>query len=156
MLRYLLSQRCSKELAEDLVQEASVRALSKLEHLRDPKMLKPWFKQIVRHVLMDEYKRQARFQAIDQVPEPSVLDATEQLEGCDCVLTMLNDIPNQYARLLTAIDIEEDSVQDVAKKMGIQANNASVRLYRARKALRGQLKKVCGTLSPLDCLDCSC
>lgn len=156
MLQWLNYKKVPAELAHELVQQASLRALENLDHLRDPQKLKAWFRQILRNTWMDEYKRQARLFDFEQVPEPMDAEPFSSEESCDCVLTLLQQIQPQYAQLLAAIDIEERSVQEVAQQLGIQPNNASVRLYRARKALAKQLKQVCGTDSVRTCLNCSC
>jgi RNA polymerase sigma-70 factor (ECF subfamily) len=47
-------------------------------------------------------------------------------------------------------------VKAFAEAAGITPNNASVRLFRAREALRQQLQRSCGTCAEHGCLDCSC
>jgi RNA polymerase sigma-70 factor (ECF subfamily) len=54
------------------------------------------------------------------------------------------------------VDLEGGSVGDYARKAGITPNNASVRLHRAREALRKQVEKTCGTCATHGCLDCTC
>jgi pyruvate dehydrogenase E2 component (dihydrolipoamide acetyltransferase) len=53
-------------------------------------------------------------------------------------------------------DVEGAPVQDFAAEAGITANNASVRVFRAREALRKQVKTSCGTCADHGCLECSC
>jgi RNA polymerase sigma-70 factor (ECF subfamily) len=47
-------------------------------------------------------------------------------------------------------------VQDFAGEAGITADNASVRVFRAREALRKQVKTSCGPCADHGCLECSC
>lgn len=49
-----------------------------------------------------------------------------------------------------------DAVGEVANEPGLTANNATVRLHRARRALRQRIETVCGTCTEHACLDCTC
>ncbi len=151
-----LQQRTSSELTEEIVQQASLQALEKLDQLRDRRKLKAWFMQIIRNTLNDEFKRQERFLDLEQFPEIVADDSSLETQSCGCVLGMLQDIQPQYAQLLQAVDIHDQPVHKVAGRLGLNSNNTSVRLYRARKALRQRLKQVCGTQSARACLDCLC
>jgi hypothetical protein len=47
-------------------------------------------------------------------------------------------------------------VKDYAVEAGLTANNAGVRVFRARDALRKQVSRSCGTCAEHGCLDCTC
>ena len=71
-------------------------------------------------------------------------------------LGQLDRIRPEYADMLRRVDIDEERLPEVASSLGITVNNATVRLHRARKALRDQLRSFCGVDSLRACLDCSC
>ena len=58
--------------------------------------------------------------------------------------------------MLEQVDLEDRSLDDVARELGITVNNATVRLHRARRALREALAEHCHTTSVRECLDCGC
>jgi len=62
----------------------------------------------------------------------------------------------EYAEALRRVEIDGMAVKDYASASGISASNAGVRIFRARKALRVQLARACGTCAEHGCLDCSC
>jgi RNA polymerase sigma-70 factor (ECF subfamily) len=62
----------------------------------------------------------------------------------------------EYAQALQRVEVDGVSVQAFAAEAGITANNAAVRLFRARKALKKQLEVSCGTCASHGCLDCTC
>lgn len=155
MLRWLHAKTGSAELAEEVFQQASLRALQRLDQLRDPQGFKAWFKQIARNLLRDEWKRQARIASLDNIPEVSEAPFRAE-DSCACALGLLNTLPLQYAEVLTAVDIQGQAVQQVARRQGITPNSLSVRLYRARQALRLQLLERCGVDSRKTCLQCDC
>jgi RNA polymerase sigma-70 factor (ECF subfamily) len=81
---------------------------------------------------------------------------SEDATGCSCSLKILDRLPTPYTEILRRVDVEETSLSDVAALLGITVNNATVRLHRARKALRRQLSESCGTTSLRSCLHCGC
>jgi RNA polymerase sigma-70 factor (ECF subfamily) len=62
----------------------------------------------------------------------------------------------EYAEILRRVDLDEEPLSEVARQLGITPNNASVRLHRARRSLRRQLERSCGTCATHGCLDCRC
>jgi RNA polymerase sigma-70 factor (ECF subfamily) len=68
----------------------------------------------------------------------------------------LDSIRSDYAEILRRVDLGDERLADVAAGLGITVNNATVRLHRARKALRDQLRAFCGTDSARACADCGC
>jgi RNA polymerase sigma-70 factor (ECF subfamily) len=57
---------------------------------------------------------------------------------------------------LRIMDLEEGALSDLAHQAGITAENAAVRVHRARKALRRQVERSCGTCAEHGCLNCHC
>ena len=62
----------------------------------------------------------------------------------------------EYADVLRRVDLAGERPAEVARALGLTANNAMVRLHRARKALRADLQRSCRTCADHGCLDCSC
>ena len=69
---------------------------------------------------------------------------------------LLDTLKPEYATALREVEMHERSVGDYARDAGITANNAAVRLHRARTAMRNQLLKSCGTCAEHGCVDCTC
>ncbi|MCY1016888.1 RNA polymerase sigma factor [Pyxidicoccus sp. MSG2] len=150
----------SRAVAEELLQSAFVKTLEKGGALRDGEGAVTWFYRLLRNALVDHYRRQA---AEGRALEREAREATEATEDpelksavCACVGELLPTLKPEYAELVRKVDLEERGVPDVAKEVGITANNAGVRLHRARQALKKQLERSCGTCASHGCLDCSC
>lgn len=75
---------------------------------------------------------------------------------CECLHTLLPTLKPEYAEILRRADLEEEPLAAVASSLGITLNNATVRLHRARQALKRQLERSCGTCAVHGCLDCDC
>lgn len=152
----------SRAVAEEILQAAFVRSLEKGGTLREEESAVAWFYRLLRNAVVDHYRRrgaEARAlekEGLEQLVREELSD--EEVKGaiCACMNDLLPTLKAEYAQILRAVDLEEQSVSDVARSLGITANNASVRLHRARKALKRQLERSCGTCATHGCLDCSC
>lgn len=160
-LRFLERRLGDRALAEDILQDAFVKSLQKAEDARDETSSVAWFYRTLRNAVIDHYRRAgARSRALEVLagemegavePPPELRD-----EICQCVAQLASTLKPEYEQALRRIDVEGAAVQDFAVEAGITANNASVRVFRAREALRKQVKSSCGTCAEHGCLDCSC
>ena len=66
-------------------------------------------------------------------------------EICQCVSALLGTLKPEYRDALQVVDLEDRKLSDLAERSGITAENAAVRIHRARKALRRQVERACGT-----------
>ena len=160
-LAFLERRLGERALAEDILQDAFVKSLQKEEDVRDETSSVAWFYRTLRNAVIDHYRRTgARSRALasfareleDAVaPPPEVHD-----EICGCVSRLASTLKPEYEAAIRRIDVEGAPVQDFAAEAGITPNNASVRVFRAREALRKQVKTSCGTCADHGCLECSC
>jgi RNA polymerase sigma-70 factor (ECF subfamily) len=69
---------------------------------------------------------------------------------------LLQTLKPDYADVLRRVDLLEQSRGEVAATLGITVNNLTIRLYRARQALRRALALTCETCPIHGYLDCGC
>ena len=152
----------SREVAEDIVQNAFVRGLEGTSRLRDEDSAVAWFYRMLRNALVDHWRRRSAEQrATDRLAEEeeeTAPPADQELMDtvCACVGDLLQTLKPEYAEALRRVDLDDKSVKEFAEAAGISANNASVRLFRGREALRQQVRRACGTCAEHGCLDCHC
>jgi RNA polymerase sigma-70 factor, ECF subfamily len=144
--------------AEDIFQQALIKASSRLDDLHDPAKINAWFDAIVRRLTLDHFaasaRRAGREVTAEVLPEPA--PEREPGDVCGCSMRLIESIRPEYAEIVRRVDLEDASVLEAADALGITANNASVRLHRARAALRLKLVETCGTTSSRACMDCGC
>jgi len=75
---------------------------------------------------------------------------------CRCVTRLSETMKPEYALALRRIDLEGVPVQEFAAEAGITANNARVRVFRARETLRKRVVRWCGSCAERGCVDCTC
>lgn len=160
-LTFLERRTGSRETAEDILQDAFVRGLSRASQLRDQESVVAWFYRSLRNALADHWRRRAserRF--LDELTtsadgEPA-LDPELMQTVCECVTSLVDTLKPEYAEVLRRVDIEGVRVRDFAQEHHLSQNNVSVRLSRARAALRRQLERCCRTCADHGCVDCRC
>lgn len=142
---------------EDVVHRAAARALASPAGLRDPARARPWLYRIVRNTLVDELRGLGLPMAElpDELPDPDPPAFTDG-RPCQCAMDIARSLKPEYQAILERAVLDDVAVTEVARELGISANNATVRLHRARNALRAAVTARCGTASMRDCLDCSC
>jgi RNA polymerase sigma factor (sigma-70 family) len=160
-LAFLEKRVGSRELAEDILQEAFARGLDKVDHLRSEESAIAWFYRLLRNAVIDSHRRRAAASRgieafaveLEQREQPGPeLRATV----CQCVGDLAATLKPDYAAALQRIEIDGVAVKDFAAEAGISSSNAAVRVFRAREALRQQVARSCGTCADHGCLDCSC
>ncbi len=156
-LQFLLKRLPSEAEAEDLLQQALVRAAEKIETLRDPECARAWFYRLLRRMVADTRAREAlRTRRLDLLRADLDEATPEEIVTCACSLGLLERVRPEYATVLRRIDLDEEPIVEVARSLGVTTNNATVRLHRARGALRKLLQDACGTDSVKACADCAC
>jgi RNA polymerase sigma-70 factor (ECF subfamily) len=153
----------SDAIAEDLLQQAILKAVRHGKDWDEKENLLAWFYRILRNTLTDYYRSQASEQrkmdvlkqeAIEWGPLPD--SAEERNKLCSCFESLLPSLKGEYADLIRRIDLGGEDLAIVAQELGVSYNNISVRLHRARNALRTSLEKTCGICTKHGCLDCTC
>ena len=160
-LRFLERRLGRRDLAEDVLQEAFARGLTKLETLRDGEAVVPWFYRTLRNATVDYFRRTksadralAQFaEEVETAAEPSQMMRDEV---CRCVVRLADTLKPEYADALRRIEIDGVSVTSFAEEQGISKSNAAVRVFRAREALRRQVAASCGTCAEHGCISCTC
>lgn len=153
-LAFLRRRVASPADAEDLLQQALVRAATRVQLLQDPARHRAWFFQILRRAVADHHARRERTE--EELCEGTEPATAAEPSVCGCSLEQLERLRPEYAEMLRRVDLEEDSLAEVAADLGLTVNNTTVRLHRARKALRERLATTCGTTSARACADCAC
>lgn len=152
----------SRAAAEEILQAAFVRSVEKGATLREEESAVAWFYRLLRNAVVDHYRRRgAEARALEklgvaELVREQLVDEDVKAALCGCMDELIPTLKDEYQSILRAVDLEGRAVSDVAEALGITPNNASVRLFRARQALKKQLERTCRTCAEHGCLDCSC
>lgn len=138
--------------AEDVAQEAYVRAYQHLDQFQGRSSFATWLISIAFHEALARVRKSARHQEIDamdessrdSLPELSVRNSSpEQDASTSEIASLLEDsidtLPDKYRQVFMLRDVEEMSTADTAACLGISEENVKIRLYRARALMRKKL-----------------
>ncbi|HEX8795799.1 MAG TPA: sigma-70 family RNA polymerase sigma factor [Polyangiaceae bacterium] len=151
----------SREVAEELLQQAYVRGIERGGAIEDNASAVAWFYRLLRNAVVDHARRtgaadRALRRWADELAGSEHVDESLHRSVCACVSKLLGTLKPEYADALRAVELEGMKLVDFAKQAGITSNNAAVRLHRARAALGERLRTSCGTCATHGCLDCTC
>ena len=160
-LRFLERRVSSSAIAEDILQNAYLRAMQREGELRGEESGTAWFYRILRNAVIDFYRHRTVedraltqwAQELETTVEPD--DLTRDIV-CQCIAGVLPSLNPTYAEILRQVDLEESTLADFARTNDITVPNATVRIHRARQALKKALVATCGSCSAHGCLDCNC
>lgn len=149
--------------AEDVVQEVYVRAFQHLASFRGDSALATWLTRIAinealarkkkRRINLDlEYLDRSEYQAESRVilfPGGRSSSNPESEAGRGELRRLLESavdaLPSPFRLVYVLREIEEMSVEDTARQLGLKAETVKTRLHRARRLLRAALEKEFGS-----------
>ncbi len=158
-LGFLTKRLADPAAAEDILQASYAKAIEHGHGIRDDESTVPWFYRLLRNALIDHYRRRAvRDKTDTQYASEAAVSCGTQLEKtvCACIQDVVRDLKGEYREAIERIDLGGQTVEEFARAREITANNASVRLHRARKAIAKELTALCGACAKHKCLDCTC
>lgn len=149
-----------RETARDVVQEAFARGMAKLDGFRGESGAYTWLFRIAMNLAITELRRTQRQRTFsidrnamwrdddpaspasrledDSEPVPSVV---ERRERAGVVLEALGRLDPDYRAVLVMRDVEGFDYQQMADVLGLPLGTLKSRLFRARVALRDELKE---------------
>ena len=158
-LRYLRSRLPSVEDAEDALQDATVKFLQSGAALVSVGRPDAFVGVSLRRIVIDRYRRAAAQRRMSdaiavepvELVEAGTAEDDELLTPTECVKATVETLKSDYAFILRQVYLEEASLKDVAGRLDVTANNAAVRLHRARGALRETMLHQCEVCPLADC-----
>ena len=120
--------------AEEAVQEAFVRALERLQTIREPARFGAWFTGILYRVCL-ELRRTRRRKAPGRAEVSTVLSSDAARRVVEEALALDDD----FRDILVLVYLDGLTLEGASLALGISEANAKVRVHRARRMLRERL-----------------
>ncbi|WP_296768837.1 sigma-70 family RNA polymerase sigma factor [Thiobacillus sp.] len=166
MYRYALVRTQDEHRAEEAVQETLLAALQARDRFAGGASVRTWLIGILKHKIMDQFRRDARERPLDQPDELAQDDfdpddffdesgswkagladwgdpeqALQNRQFLEILQLCLDGLPKRLARLFMLREVMEERAEKVCQDMGITPTNLWTMLYRARLVLRQCLDK---------------
>jgi RNA polymerase sigma-70 factor (ECF subfamily) len=134
--------------AEDVAQEALVKAFRSFAQLRDRERFRAWLVRTTWRLALDrrrgDRRRMVREQAVEDPAEPTVEQVAVARERATHLWAAIDTLPEKL-RLVTVLSgIEGHDTRAVATLLGIPEGTVRSRLFLARKALAEKLQWLTG------------
>jgi RNA polymerase sigma-70 factor (ECF subfamily) len=160
-LSYLERRVGDRALAEDILQDAFAKVVSRPEGAPSDEGIVPWFYRTLRNAAIDHFRRRGAadraYEAFARELDTHEVPAEEMTaEICACVVRLADTLKPEYAEALRVIEVGGTPVKTFAEQKGLSASNAAVRVFRAREALKKRVAQSCGTCAEHGCFDCTC
>lgn len=138
--------------AEDVVQEAYVRAFTHLDQFAGRARFATWLSRIALHEALARVRRGRRFAALPeeetlsdlQNPRPGPEDRASNRELAAALAAAVDTLPESHRAVFVLREVEGLSTAETAEVLGLSEPNVKVRLHRARAALRADLERRLG------------
>ncbi len=159
--RFVLRLVPDPALAEELTQDAFLRAYQARGQFRGDAPERRWLLRIARNVALDYLRspraRDASVAALEDdgetkgteapiasgQPEPDVEQAVRRGQMSECVRDFVQTLPETLRRPLLLHDVEGLTNVEVARALGCSLEAAKMRLHRARARLRAMMEANC-------------
>lgn len=161
-LRFLTRHMGSTDMAEEVLQQFYLRAISKSSDIKKQESVLRWLYRVLSSTLADYYRaktaRQHGEAEYARLQPTFVNECTVDPQAvCTCFYQLIPTLKLEYAVVLQRIDLGGESRAIMAKDMGITLNVVRVRLHRARRALKQALLASCKDCCPEHgFLNCEC
>ena len=140
----------NREDAQDMAQEAFIKAYNSLPGFRGDSKFSVWLYRIVSNVCLDFLRRQKRRPASslsveDDEGEETQLDVADLSQSPEVLLEQkltreavrrgLDQLPEEQRQILLLREIQGLSYEEIGQTLGLEAGTVKSRIFRARKRL---------------------
>ncbi len=134
---YRLSYQYVKNVdtAMDLIQEAIVKAYSKLHTIKDISSIKPWFYRILVNENLGYLRKNKHIIITEQLPEDTISTSTDLAENID-LYQAIGSLSEELKTIIVLRFFEDMKLEDIALITHTNINTVKTRLYRALKQLK--------------------
>ncbi|HSL83889.1 MAG TPA: RNA polymerase sigma factor [Thermoanaerobaculia bacterium] len=147
-----------EEEAEDVIQDAYVRAFRNLHRFEGRAALSTWLTRIAVHeasARRRKRRRQVSLEAIEPAarervvaaavePPASAEDRAHRRELRAVLLRAIAALPGEYRQVFVLREVERLSHREIARALGVSVAASKVRHFRAKRRLRRELERLTG------------
>jgi len=145
LYRHAFFRVFSKQIAEEILQEAFLRAWQYVSHGRKVENWRAFLYRILNNLIIDEARRKKET-SLDQLleeafPEPAG-DQHRQIERLILlrdVINQLRELPEDSKQVMLLHYVDDLDIGEIAQILETTTNNVSVRLHRARMMLKTKI-----------------
>jgi len=135
----------SREDVEDLAQDVFVKVFARIDQVRPDENFAGWLARVTVNTCYDELRKTRRRKTAMEIYGPSIQNEPSseapEPELYGKARIALQSLDPKLRIPLILKEVEEMSVEQIARTMGLTETNVKVRLFRARKKLAAMLSR---------------
>lgn len=139
--RFAFSYMKNESDALDVLQDSIVKAISKIDQLRNVEAMKSWFFQIISYTAIDALRKKNRVILSDHDLLDYILDPQEDIYESFDLIKAMDELPENYQTIVRLRYFESFKIEEIAHILGENVNTIKTRLYTALKKLRLKLEE---------------
>lgn len=144
LFRFVRSRVHHDQTAEDIVHDALVKGLTRLDQIHDVESLTPWFFQITMNAIRDHYRKRTvevtSDHDVDVAEEPT---SDEVRNVAACVASMVHLLDEPYRSAIQRSELEGVPMRVIADELGISVSGVKSRVQRGRAKLKELVSSCC-------------
>lgn len=131
-------------LAEDMAQEAFLKAYRLLKGFRGDCAFSTWMYRVTCSVCLTELNRRKRRTEVENELQHEVATSEDPVENPDMpemIRRCVKRLPDRYVQIITLYYLKGVSYEEIAQVMNIPMGTLKTWMFRARKQLRGVVEQ---------------
>jgi RNA polymerase sigma-70 factor, ECF subfamily len=153
MFRLAWRLTCDESLAEDIVQEAFIKAWQKIADFKRQSSFRTWLHRITVNTAMDHLRKQSRKEQMERsepdwsrLAEGAVTPRQDlQIDIRACTQAAMMNLSDTERTALTLRHFEGHSIHEIAQILDLTTNACKQTIFRAVKKMRIELQPLVAT-----------
>ena len=135
---------------DDVLQDISVKVITKISGIRDPESFRPWLACLARREAISFRRRRSRgaalTESLDRTRTETVnwadhVAALDQKEEVDKILRAVHMLPDKYAEVFMLQYSQDLTYRDMGEILDVPVTTIAIRLVRARRMILDTLAR---------------
>jgi len=135
LLNFIKTRIDKEHIAEDILQDVSIKLLDNLNRKTEIKNYKTWLFQVTRNTIADYYRKKENHTELSS----NLIEVNSTHTTCVCDLSdfvIQTYLPEKYGKPLYLYDIKRMSQKAIAEELNLSLTATKSRIQRGRKKLR--------------------
>ena len=126
--------------AQDNLQDGFITIFKKIDQYQFKGSFEGWLKRIMINTALQKYREKSVLNLVtEEIPEQVEVEVDEEEVSLDFLLSLIQQLPNQYRLVFNLYVLDGFSHKEIAKMLGISEGTSKSNLSRARMTLKKRL-----------------
>ncbi len=138
--RFAYGYTKNPHIAEDVVSESVIKALSAIDTLKNKEFMKTWFYRIIINTAISRIRKEQKIVYIDST-DNDIYEKTFDDYNYITINEFIEKLDEKYKTIIILRYFEDMTLEEISKITGDNLNTVKSRLYRALKILKVEMEE---------------